>query len=273
MPPFQSRSAGARRIAWISSVGVSRSASTPSAARACGESGTDFAERGQMPPPAEITARSKSSHDDDGRANIRSRSANVASGSGSGSMKTWRWSNAARSRICRDSSMPFPNTSPDMSPTPTAVNGSVMTSRPSSRKWRVTLSHAPRAVMPSALWSYPSEPPDAYASPSQNPYSALTALAVSDRWAVPLSAATTRYGSGPSRTRTPGGWTTSPPTMLSVRSSIPRIRVMYWRRSSSISALRSDGGRLSTKPPLAPTGTITAFLTICAFIRPSTSVR
>ena len=29
----------------------------------------------------------------------------------------------------------------------------------------------------------------------------------------------------------------------------------------------------ATKPPLAPTGTITAFLTVCAFIRPSTSVR
>ena len=36
MPPFQSRSTGAGRIAWISSVGVSRSASTPSASRACG---------------------------------------------------------------------------------------------------------------------------------------------------------------------------------------------------------------------------------------------
>ncbi len=31
--------------------------------------------------------------------------------------------------------------------------------------------------------------------------------------------------------------------------------------------------RLTTKPPLAPVGTITAFLTICAFISPSTSVR
>ncbi len=156
---------------------------------------------------------------------------------------------------------------------PTAVNGSVMTSRPSSRKCRETLSQAPRAVIPSALWSYPSEPPEAYASPSQKPYSALTALAVSDRWAVPLSAATTRYGSGPSSTRTSAGCTTSPETMLSVTSSIPRIRVMYWRRSSSRSAPRSDGGRLSTNPPLAPTGTMTAFLTIWAFIRPRISVR
>jgi len=44
---------------------------------------------------------------------------------------------------------------------------------------------------------------------------------------------------------------------------------------SAMSASRppSSGGRLRTKPPLAPTGTITAFFTVCAFIRPSTSVR
>ncbi len=99
MPPFQSRSTGARSTAWIRSVGAIRSASTPSAARASGDSGIDFADRGKTPPPAEITLRSKSSHDDDGSANSRSRSANEASGSGSGSMKTCRWSNAATSRI------------------------------------------------------------------------------------------------------------------------------------------------------------------------------
>ena len=36
---------------------------------------------------------------------------------------------------------------------------------------------------------------------------------------------------------------------------------------------RSAGGCFTTKPPLAPTGTITAFFTIWAFMRPSTSVR
>ena len=34
-----------------------------------------------------------------------------------------------------------------------------------------------------------------------------------------------------------------------------------------------DGMRFGTKPPLAPTGTITAFLTFCALASPSTSVR
>jgi hypothetical protein len=33
------------------------------------------------------------------------------------------------------------------------------------------------------------------------------------------------------------------------------------------------GGFLTTKPPFEPTGTITTFFTICAFISPSTSVR
>ncbi len=36
-----------------------------------------------------------------------------------------RWSNAATSLIVFSRSMPLPNTSPDMSPTPTAVNGVV----------------------------------------------------------------------------------------------------------------------------------------------------
>ena len=58
MPPFQSRSTGARRIARTSSSGSSASASTPSAVRTSGESGTDFSVRAHTPPPGEIAARS-----------------------------------------------------------------------------------------------------------------------------------------------------------------------------------------------------------------------
>ncbi len=68
-------------------------------------------------------------------------------------MKISRWLNAPMSRIARDSSIPLPNTSPDMSPIPTTVKGSELTSRPSSRKWRLTDSQAPAAVMPIFLWS------------------------------------------------------------------------------------------------------------------------
>ena len=63
---------------------------------------------------------------------------------------------------------------------------------PSVRKWKRTDSHAPRAVIPIFLWSYPCEPPEANASPSQNPYAFAISLATSEKVAVPLSAATTR---------------------------------------------------------------------------------
>jgi hypothetical protein len=42
-------------MAETSSVGASLSAVMPSAARACGESGIDFSERAQTPPPSEIS--------------------------------------------------------------------------------------------------------------------------------------------------------------------------------------------------------------------------
>ena len=89
-------------------------------------------------------------------------------------------------------SIPLPKTSPAMSPMPATVNGSFCTSRPRLRKCSRTHSQAPRAVMATFLWSYPTLPPEAKASPSQKPYWAETLLAVSLRWAVPLSAATTR---------------------------------------------------------------------------------
>ena len=54
MPPFQSRSTGARSSVRISSFGGSASAFVWSAARSSGESGIDFALRGKTPPPAEM---------------------------------------------------------------------------------------------------------------------------------------------------------------------------------------------------------------------------
>jgi hypothetical protein len=55
--------------------------------------------------------------------------------------------------MCRDSSMPLPNTSPDMSPTPTTVKSVCWMSVPRSRKARFTPLPAPARVMPIALWS------------------------------------------------------------------------------------------------------------------------
>ena len=68
-------------------------------------------------------------------------------------MKMSRWSKAAMSLMVFSRSMPLPNTSPDMSPTPTTVNGVLPISTFISRKWRFTDSQAPRAVMPIFLWS------------------------------------------------------------------------------------------------------------------------
>ena len=58
MPPFQRSSTGARRSAWISSLGFSDSSSIPSASRASGETGIDLAVRSYTPPPAEMASRS-----------------------------------------------------------------------------------------------------------------------------------------------------------------------------------------------------------------------
>ncbi len=54
MPPFHSRSAGASRMAWISSVGVIfvTAGSMPRAAAIAAVMSTDLAERGKTPPPA-----------------------------------------------------------------------------------------------------------------------------------------------------------------------------------------------------------------------------
>ena len=63
---------------------------------------------------------------------MRLRSLYDTTTSGFGSRKMWRWSNAATSFSWRDSSTPLPNTSPDMSPTPTIVTGVVFMSWPIS---------------------------------------------------------------------------------------------------------------------------------------------
>ncbi len=55
MPPFQNRSTGACRMAFISSAGVSFAASMPSRSRTWADSAIDLAERGKTPPPAEIS--------------------------------------------------------------------------------------------------------------------------------------------------------------------------------------------------------------------------
>ena len=59
-------------------------------------------------------------------------------------------------------------------------------------------------------------------------------------------------------------------------SSIAEMNSLYAAMPSASQASRStvgSGSALAKKPPLEPVGTMTAFLTICALTRPSTSVR
>ena len=56
-------------------------------------------------------------------------------------------------------------------------------------------------------------------------------------------------------------------------SSSPCMKVTYCVDTSAFSSSGVAGDRFRMKPPFDPSGTITAFLTFCAFIRPSTSVR
>ena len=68
----------------------------------------------------------------------------ISAVSGFGSRKMWRWSNAASSRMCRDSNMPLPNTSPDMSPMPTQVKSCVW--HVAADRAEVALHRLPRAL-------------------------------------------------------------------------------------------------------------------------------
>ena len=56
-------------------------------------------------------------------------------------------------------------------------------------------------------------------------------------------------------------------------SSNPRMNVTYCLITSAFIMSGVTGARFRMKPPLEPSGTMMAFLTICAFISPSTSVR
>ena len=69
-------------------------------------------------------------------------------------------------------------------------------------------------------------------------------LAMSEKDAVPLSAATTRYGSSPSRRTTCCGTTTLPSTRLSVMSSSALMKVRYDATPSASHASRPSIRRI-----------------------------
>jgi hypothetical protein len=120
-------------------------------------------------------------------------------GVGIGSRKMCRWSNAATSRMCCDSSMPLPNTSPDMSPMPTTVKSCGL--GVDAELAEVPLHRLPRAAGGDAhrlvVVADRAAGRERVAEPEAVRASAIS-LAMSENVAVPLSAATTRYGSSPS---------------------------------------------------------------------------
>ncbi len=129
--------------------------SMPSAARTCGESGTDLAAArvDAAARPRSATGRSRPRTSGAARTAAAARRSDAAA-SGSGSRNTCRWSNAATSRICRRQQHPVAEHVAGH--VADADHGEVVGARcrcRAWRKWRLTDSHAPRAVMPISLWS------------------------------------------------------------------------------------------------------------------------
>ena len=99
MPPFHSRSTGARSTTETSSFGVSGRSGAPSTARAS-RAQLDRLQRARVDAAARRDAaprRSRPSSSGAARTAAGARRTPTA-GSGSGSMNTWRWSNAATRR-------------------------------------------------------------------------------------------------------------------------------------------------------------------------------
>ena len=176
---------------------------------------------------ARSASRRSRPSDERGSLNMRSRSTNELAASGFGSMKMWRWSKAATRRMCRDSSMPLPNTSPDMSPMPTQVKSSLWLSRPSARKWRLTDSQAPLRGDAHALVVVADRTAggERVAEPE-------AVLGADCRWRCPRRSRCPCRRRPPGRDRRrrggprPAGGTSSPSTRLSVMSSRPLMNML-----------------------------------------------
>ena len=139
-------------MALISAVGSSSFAVTPSASRASALSGIDFSVRGIDAPALRdqlavviVPARSRQvEHPLALRPALRRIGVRVDE-----DVAMIEGGDQLRSDF--DSSMPLPNTSPDMSPQPATLTSSDWTSMPISRKWRWTEIHAPRGGDPHHL--------------------------------------------------------------------------------------------------------------------------
>ena len=281
MPPFHSRSTGACRIA-LHQLGrghrFDASPSMPSAARTCG------AERDRLRDAREDAA---ALGDQRGVVVVPARAGQVEQPLALG-VRRRRRRGRGRGRCgggrmrppagcARSSSMPLPNTSPDMSPMPTAVKSSVWQSIPRSRKWR--LHRLPRAAGGDAhrlvVVAGRAAGGEGVAEPE-------AVVARRRRWRCrrrsrcpcrrrPRGRCRRRRGA---RRRCGGDDLAVDDVVGDVEQAGDERLVAGDALGQPLVAVAAGRAAACTKkPPFAPTGTITVFLTICAFMRPSTSVR
>ena len=249
----------------------------PSARRASGDSGIDLAVRGQTPPPALISCG-------------RSRP------SWSAAASNRRWRSAKRARrigigVEEDVAVVEGGHQPDLLATAACR---CRTRRPTCRRCRhgeglglgvdaqlaeVALDRFPGAVRGDAHLLVVVAGRAARGEGVAEPEAVLLADRVGDsrrRWRCPCRRRRPdrdrRRRSAP---RARGGTMPLADPVVGDVEQAAQDSLVAARRPLPWSAARSPprGGRLTTKPPFAPTGTMTAFLTICAFIRPRTSVR
>ena len=177
--------------------------------------------------------------------------------------------------------MPLPNTSPDMSPTPTTVKSSVWVSMPISRKWCLTrLPGAPggdahRLVVVAdraAGGERVAEPEPVVVGDAVGDVGERGGALVGGHHQVGVVAVAAHHRSGG----------TTAPVAASVVGDVEQSGDEHPVAGDALVAGGvavgcgspvGSGGFLTTKPPLAPTGTMTAFFTSCALTRPRISVR
>ena len=271
IPPFHSRSTGARSTALTSSSGVSGASSRPSTRRASGDRSTDFALRG-------VHAAARRQHRGvvvgprrrRAASNSRRRSANDAAGSGSGSTNTWRWSNAATSCTCGDRRRPLPNTSPDMSPMPTTVSARGV--GVDVERAEVRLHRHPRAARRDAHLLVVEAGGPARRERVAEPVAVLGRERVGD--------VGERAGALVGRDHEVGVVAVAPHHAgrrhdRARPSSVGDAVVGELEQPADERLVRTSSSRRASRRtrPWRPTGTITAFFTVCAFISPRTSVR
>ena len=178
--------------------------------------------------------------------------------------------------MCRESSIPLPNTSPDMSPIPTTVKSLALDV--GAELAEVALDRLPRAArgdphllvvvaVGAAGGERVAEPEAVLGGDLVGDVRERRGALVGgdDEVRVVVVVADDALG----RDDLAADDVVGHVEQAAEERAVARDRLSRQRLAAGC----RRGGRLTTKPPFAPTGTISAFLTICAFISPRISVR